>query len=225
MLSTNSFAFGAVSFCCRCFQSIVPLVMLASCSFHSTQLNFVQGVLKELHAEKEAVYYWVLTMPDVSLRVVPIVQRDRLFFSDGEKYLISVGVESIAELKALDTGIVQGFAAKKANDVEKIFVGALTRVEPGQTRGLNESIENDLVFDGGLIVRSQTLQPDSIYSCSKWVYRSDKKSSYKLCESKHGEILKFMHNLDDLGVVKRFNVMLDDQLVIDLERTNEVVSY
>ena len=35
----------------------------------------------------------------------------------------------------------------------------------------------------------------------------------------------FTHDFDDRGVVKRFNVMLEDQLVIDLERTDEVISY
>jgi hypothetical protein len=38
-------------------------------------------------------------------------------------------------------------------------------------------------------------------------------------------MLNFTHDLDDRGVVKRFNVMLDDQLLIDLERTDEVIRY
>lgn len=157
-------------------------------------------------------------MPGESMKAVPIVQNDRLFFSDGEKYLISLGFESLVEIKALDTGIVQKFASKKANDVEKNFAGILTR-------GLSESSEDDFASDGGLIVYSQTLQPDSIHFCSKWVYRSYQKSSHKLCENKESGVLKFTHFLDDLGVVKRFNVMLDGHLLIDLERTGESISY
>ena len=224
MLSADSFC-GAVSLWRRRLGPIILLVLQSGCSFHSAQLTFIQGLWKELNREKETVNYWMLTLPDVSLRAVPIVQSDRFFFSDGEKYLVSVGAESIAEIRTLDTGMVQKLAFTTANEAERRIAKALPGEEPVQNLSINKPSEDGLAIDGGLIVLSKTRLPDIIYFCSGWVYRFDEKSSYKLCESKQGGKLKFRHDLDDRGVVKRFNVMLDDQLLIDLERTGEVINY
>jgi len=225
MLSADSFAQGTVSLWSRRLGPIILLVFLSGCSFHSAQLSFVQGVLKELNQAKEAVNYWMLTLPDVSLKAVPIIQSDRLFFSDGKKYLVSIGTESVAEIRALDTGTVEKFAVTSANEAERRIAKALLGEEPVQNLSISESSEDGLPIDGGLIVRSKTRLPDTIYFCSSWVYRFDEKSSSKLCENKAGGKLKIKHDLDDRGVVKRFNVMLDDQLLIDLERTDEVIRY
>ena len=225
MLSADSFDHGAVSLWRRRLGLIIFLVFLSGCSFHSVQLSFVQGVLKELNQAKEAVNYWMLTLSDASLRAVPIIQSDQLFFSDGEKYLVSIGAESIAEIRALDTGIVQKLAFKKADDFESPPGLVPPPRESAQTPSIKESSEDGLAIDGGLIVRSKTGLPDTTYFCSSWVYRSDKKSLNKLCETQEGGMLKFTHDVDDRGVVKRFNVMLDDQLLIDLERTDEVIRY
>ena len=225
MLSADSFDHGAVSLWSRRLGLIIFLVFLSGCSFHSVQLSFVQGVLKELNQAKEAVNYWMLTLPDVSLKAVPIIQSDRLFFSDGQKYLVSIGAESIAEIRALDTGIVQKLAIRKADEFESPPGLVPPPREPAQTRSINESSEDGLAIDGGLIVRSKTHLPDIIYFCASWAYRSDKNSSNKLCETQEGGMLKFTHDVDDRGVVKRFNVMLDNQLLIDLERTDEVIRY
>ena len=225
MLSADSFDHGAVSLWRRRLGLIVFLVLLSGCSFHSAQLSFIQGLWEELNAEEDAVNYWMLTLPDASLRAVPIIQSDRLFFSDGEKYLVSIGAESIAEIRALDTGIVQKLAIRKADDFESLPGLVPPPGESAQTPSIKESSEDGLAIDGGLIVRSKTGLPDTTYFCSSWVYRSDKKSLNKLCETQEGGMLKFTHDLDDRGVVKRFNVMLDDQLLIDLERTDEVINY
>jgi hypothetical protein len=225
MLSADSFDHGAVSLWRRRLGLIIFLVFLSGCSFHSTQLSFIQGLWEEFNAEEGAVNYWVLTLPDVSLKAVPIIQSDRLFFSDGEKYLVSVGTESIAEIRALDTGTVEKFAVTSANEAERLIAKALPGEEPVQNMSISESSEDGLAIDGGLIVRSKTRLPDTIYFCSSWVYRLDNESLSKLCETRGGGKLKFTHALDDRGVVKRFNVMLDDQLVIDLERTGEVIRY
>ena len=225
MLSADSFAQGTVSLWRRRLGLIIFLVFLSGCSFHSTQLSFIQGLWKEFNAEEDAVNYWMLTLPDVSLRALPIIQRERLFFSDGEKYLVSVGAESIEEIRALDTGFVQRLAVKKASEAERLIAGTLAPREPSQTLSINKQSEDGLAFEGGLMVRSKTGYPDTIYFCSSWVHRSDKKTSNKLCETREGGTLNFTHDFDDRGVVKRFNVMLEDQLVIDLERTDEVISY
>ena len=225
MLSTEPFVRGGVSLWRRSVGSIALLILLPGCSFHSTQLNFVQGLLKQLNQEEETVNYWMLTLPNVSLRAVPIVQSDRLFFSDGEKYLVSVGAESIAEVKAFDIGRVEKLAVIKANEAGRRIAKALASGKSVQNLSINEPSEDYFVTDGGLIVRSKTGLPDTTYFCSSWVYRSDSKSLSKLCENKAGGMLKFTHDLDDRGVVKRFNVMLDDQLLIDLERTDEVIRY
>jgi len=225
MLSTEPFVRGGVSLWRRSVGSIALLILLPGCSFHSAQLSFVQGILKELNTEEEAVNYWMLTLPDVSLSAVPIIESDRLFFSDGEKYLVSAGAESISEIRALDTGIVQKLAIRKADDFESLPGLVPPPGESDQTPSIKESSEDGLAIDGGLIVRSKTGLPDTTYFCSSWVYRSDKKSLNKLCETQEGGMLKFTHDLDDRGVVKRFNVMLDDQLLIDLERTDEVIRY
>ena len=225
MLNAEAFACSAASLCRWCRSTIILLVLLPGCSFHSAQLTFIQGVFKELREDKEAVYYWMLTLPAESLRAVPIIQSDKLFFSDGKKYLISIGAESITEIKALDIGVVHRLAAIKADNAEGQIAGALSSWKLGQTLNINESKEDNLAFDGGLVIRSLTGLPETIYFCSSWVYLSDARSSYKLCESKQDELLKFTHDLDDTGVVKRFNVTLDDQLLIDLERTVEVISY
>ena len=225
MLSADSFDPGAVFLWRRRLGFIAFLVLLSGCSFHSAQLSFIQGLWEEFNAEEDAVNYWVLTLPDVSLRAVPIIQSERLFFSDGQKYLVSVGTESIAEIRALDTGTVEKFAGTSANEAERRIAKALPGEEPVQNLSISESSEDGLPIDGGLIVRSKTRLPDTIYFCSSWVYLSDKKSSYKLCESKQGGKLKFTHDVDDRGVVKRFNVMLDDLLLIDLERTDDVIRY
>ena len=225
MLSADSFDHGTVFLWRRRLGLIIFLVFLSGCSFHSAQLSFVQGVLKEFHAEEDAVNYWMLTLPDDSLRVVPIIQNDRLFFSDGEKYLVSVGAESIEEIKALESGVAQRFALKKADEFETRAGLVPPDGKSDQTRGINVSSEDGLAFEGGLIVRSKTRLPDTVYFCSSWVYRSEKRSLNKLCEDKAGGKLKFTHDLDDRGVVKRFNVMLDDQLLIDLEITDEVITY
>ena len=225
MLSADSFDHGAVSLWRRRLGLIFLLVLLSGCSFHSAQLNFIQGLWEEFNAEEDAVNYWMLTLPDVSLKAVPIIQSDRLFFSDGEKYLVSIGAESIAEIRALDTGIVQKLAIRKADEFESPPGLVPPPREPAQTRSINESSEDGLANDGGLIVRSKTHLPDTMYFCSGWIYRSDSESLSKLCENKAGGKLKFTHDIDDRGVVKRFNVMLDDQLLIDLERTDEVIRY
>jgi len=225
MLSTEPFVRGGVSLWRRSVGSIVLLILLPGCSFHSTQLNFVQGLLKQLNQEEETVNYWMLTLPDVSLKAVPIIQSDRLFFSDGQKYLVSIGTESVAEIRALDTGTVEKFAVTSANEAERRIAKALPGEEPVQNLSISESSEDGLAIDGGLIVRSKTHLPDTMYFCSGWIYRSDSESLSKLCENKAGGKLKFTHDVDDRGVVKRFNVMLDDQLLIDLERTDEVIRY
>jgi len=225
MLSADSFDHGAVFHWCRSLGLIILLALLSGCSFHSAQLSFLQGLWEEFNAEEDAVNYWMLTLPDVSLKAVPIIQSDRLFFSDGQKYLVGIGAESIAEIRALDTGIVQKLAIRKADEFESPPGLVSPPREPAQTRSINESSEDGLANDGGLIVRSKTHLPDTIYFCSSWVYLSDKKSSNKLCENKAGGKLKFTHDVDDRGVVKRFNVMLDDQLLVDLERTDEVIRY
>ena len=225
MLSADSFDHGAISLWRRRLGLIIFLVFLSGCSFHSAQLSFIQGLWEEFSAEEDAVNYWMLTLPDASLRAVPIIQSERLFFSDGEKYLVSLGTESIAEIRALDTGTVEKFAVTSANEAERRIAKALPGEEPVQNLSISESSEDGLPIDGGLIVRSKTRLPDTIYFCSSWVYLSDKKSSNKLCENKAGGKLKITHDLDDRGVVKRFNVMLDDQLLIDLERTDEVINY
>ena len=225
MLSADSFDHGTVFLWHRRLGLIIFLVLLSGCSFHSAQLSFIQGLWEEFSAEEDAVNYWMLTLPDASLRAVPIIQSDRLFFSDGQKYLVSIGAESIAEIRALDTGIVQKLAIRKADEFESPPGLVPPPREPAQTRSINESSEDGLAIDGGLIVRSKTHLPDTIYFCSGWVYLSDSRSSYKLCESKQDELLKFTHDLDDRGVVKRFNVMLDDELLIDLERTSQVIRY
>ena len=225
MLSADSVDHGAVSLWRRGLGPAILLVLLSGCSFHSAQLSFVQGILKELNTEEEAVNYWMLTLPDVSPSAVPIIESDRLFFSDGEKHLVSAGAESIAEIRALDTGTVEKFAVTSANEAERRIAKALPGEEPVQNLSISESSEDGLPIDGGLIVRSKTRLPDTIYFCSSWVYLSEKKSSNKLCENKAGGKLKITHDLDDRGVVKRFNVMLDDQLLIDLERTDEVINY
>jgi len=225
MLSADSFDHEAVSLWSRLLGLIIFLVFLSGCSFHSAQLSFIQGLWEEFNAEEDAVNYWMLTLPDASLRAVPIIQSDRLFFSDGERYLVSLGTESVAEIRALDTGTVEKFAVTSANEAERRIAKALPGEEPVQNLSISESSEDGLPIDGGLIVRSKTRLPDTIYFCSSWVYRSDKKSSNKLCENKAGGKLKITHDLDDRGVVKRFNVMLDDQLLIDLERTDEGIRY
>lgn len=225
MLRAESFARGAAYFSRRCLGSIVFLLLLTGCSFHSAQLNFVQGVLKKLNAKEAAVNYWMLTLPGVTLRAVPIIDGDRLFFSDGEKYLVSVGAESVAGIRALDTGIAQKLTVRKESQVEKSVAGLPPSGESGHALSINEPSEDGLAIDGGLILLSKTGLPDTIYFCSNWVYSSDERSSNKLCQNREGRILKFTHNLDDLGVVKRFNVVLDDQLLINLERTSEVISY
>ena len=225
MLSADSFDHEAVSLWSRLLGLIIFLVFLSGCSFHSAQLSFIQGLWEEFSAEEDAVNYWMLTLPDASLRAVPIIQSDRLFFSDGEKYLVSIGAESIAEIRALDTGTVEKFAVTSANEAERRIAKALPGDEPVQNLSISESSEDGLPIDGGLIVRSKTRLPDTIYFCSGWIYRSDSKSLSKLCENKAGGKLKFTHDVDDRGVVKRFNVMLDDQLLIDLERTDEVIRY
>ena len=225
MLSADSFAKGAVSLWLRRLGPPTLLVLLSGCSFHSAQLSFIQGLWEEFNAEEDAVNYWMLTLPDASLRAVPIIQSDRLFFSDGEKYLVSIGAESIAEIRALDTGIVQKLAIRKADEFESPPGLVPPPREPAQTRSINESSEDGLAIDGGLIVRSKTHLPDIIYFCASWAYRSDNNSSIKLCETQEGGMLKFTHDVDDRGVVKRFNVMLDDLLLIDLERTDEVIRY
>jgi len=225
MLSADSFDHGAVSLWRRRLGLIFLLVLLSGCSFHSAQLNFIQGLWEEFNAEEDAVNYWMLTLPDVSLKAVPIIQSDRLFFSDGQKYLVSIGAESIAEIRALDTGTVEKFAVTEANEAERRIAKALPGEEPVQNMSISESSEDGLAIDGGLIVRSKTGLPDTTYFCSSWVYRSDKKSLNKLCETQEGGMLKFTHDLDDRGVVKRFNVMLDDELLIDLERTSQVIRY
>ena len=225
MLSADSFDHEAVSLWSRLLGLIIFLVFLSGCSFHSAQLSFIQGLWEEFSAEEDAVNYWMLTLPDASLRAVPIIQSDQLFFSDGERYLVSLGTESVAEIRALDTGTVEKFAVTSANEAERRIAKALPGEEPVQNLSISESSEDGLPIDGGLIVRSKTRLPDTIYFCSSWVYLSDKKSSNKLCESKAGGKLKFTHDVDDRGVVKRFNVMLDDQLLIDLEKTDEVIRY
>jgi len=225
MLSADSFDQRATFLWRRCLRLIVLLVLLSGCSFHSAQLSFIQGLWEEFNAEEGAVNYWVLTLPDASLRAVPIIQSERLFFSDGQKYLVSVGTESIAEIRALDTGTVEKFAGTSANEAERRIAKALPGEEPVQNLSISESSEDGLAIDGGLIVRSKTHLPDTMYFCSGWIYRSDSESLSKLCENKAGGKLKFTHDIDDRGVVKRFNVMLDDQLLIDLERTDEVIRY
>jgi len=225
MLSADSFDHGAVSLWSRRLGPIILLVFLSGCSFHSAQLSFIQGLWKEFNAEEDAVNYWMLTLPDASLRAVPIIQSDRLFFSDGQKYLVSIGTESVAEIRALDTGTVEKFAVTSANEAERRIAKALPGEEPVQNLSISESSEDGLAIDGGLIVRSKTHLPDIIYFCASWAYSSDKNSSNKLCETQEGGMLKFTHDVDDRGVVKRFNVMLDDQLLIDLERTDEVIRY
>jgi len=225
MLSADSFDHGAVSLWRRRLGLIIFLVFLSGCSFHSAQLSFIQGLWEEFNAEEGAVNYWVLTLPDASLRAVPIIQSERLFFSDGQKYLVSVGTESIAEIRALDTGTVEKFAGTSANEAERRIAKALPGEEPVQNLSISESSEDGLAIEGGLIVRSKTRQSDTVYFCSSWVYRSEKRSLNKLCEDKAGGKLKFTHDVDDRGVVKRFNVMLDDQLLIDLEKTDEVIRY
>ena len=225
MLSADLFARRVVSLRRQSLGSIAVLVLLSGCSFHSAQLSFVQGILKELNTEEEAVNYWMLTLPDVSLSAVPIIESDRLFFSDGEKYLVSAGAESIAEIRALDTGFVQRLAVKKGSEAERLIAGAFSPREPSQTLSINKQSEDGLAFEGGLMVRSKTGYPDTIYFCSSWVHRSDKKTSNKLCETREGGTLNFTHDFDDRGVIKRFNVILDDQLLIDLERTDEGIRY
>ena len=225
MLSAGSFDHGAVFLWRRRLGLIVFLVLLSGCSFHSAQLSFVQGILKELNTEEEAVNYWMLTLPDVSLSAVPIIESDRLFFSDGENYLVSVGAESIEEIRALENGMLQRLTIRKEDDFESPLWLVLPPRESAQTRSINQSSEDSPAFEGGLIVRSKTGFPDTIYFCSSWFYRLDKKSSNKVCENKSGGKLNFTHDFDDRGVIKRFNVILDGQLLIDLERTEEVISY
>lgn len=224
MLSVKSFARAASSLCSRCLGAIAFLVSLVSCSFNSTQLNFVRGVLKDLNAEEETVYYWMLTLPDVFLRAVPIIEGNRLFFSDGEKYLVSIGLESITEIKALESGATQRFSSERVDD-ESMFREVPLPSASGQARRIYGLDEDVTTFEGTLIVHSQTRWPDTTYFCSNWTYRLGEQSSLRLCEDEQGRILKFTHNLDNLGVVKRFNVMLDDQLLIDLERTGEIINY
>ena len=184
------------------------LVFLTGCSFHSVQLNFVKGVLKELNTEKTVVHYWMLEVPAESLKVVPIVQSNQIFFSDGEKYLVRIGEESIEEIKALDTGAVKRLFVRKAGETGSLI-----------------SDESTLVYDSALMVYRQSTFPDKIYLCSDWEYLPEEGALVRLCENNQGGMLKFTHDLDDLGAVKRFNVTLENQLLIDLERTDESISY
>ena len=222
MLSANLFARAILESCPK-IGTLALLGLLAGCSFHSTQLNFVTGILKDLNAEEEVVYYWTLTLPDVSVRAVPIIEGNRLFFSDGKKYLVSVGVESITEIKALESGAAQRFASKKA-DEESMFGEVQLPSAFGRAQRSSEPNGEVTAFGGTLIVHSQTRWTDTTYFCSSWTYRSEEQSSLRLCKDEQGRILKFTHNLDDFGVVKRFNVVLGDQLLVDIERTGEVIS-
>jgi len=203
------------------------LISLPACSFHSAQLDFISGYLTGLSNSIESAadlpFYWILSVRDESYKAVPVLNNGRLFFTDGRKFLVKISNESIEELRALDAGSIQKFEIIKVGEGKYSFSGE----GPLEKNAVSEKKE-ELTDRIRISYTEQshgvlTVWPERAYNCSKLVYSVEERISRRRCFSDGEEKLSFRNELDDKGVVRRFSLLLDGQLLVDLSKTKEAI--
>ena len=115
--------------------------LVSGCSFQSSQLSFILERLSPESSNDVQGVYWKLDGQGLSGRLIPVLDADRIFFTDITHWMVVFERDQIVGIYNLETGSILSIAIVDTNARSK-FIDADTPDELSQSGGIVDAVNN-----------------------------------------------------------------------------------